>query len=315
MMLLIDVVALTAFLVVAVVLFDYALPATAALAWLGIGRRRAGLREHRLDLGSTSLPYLDGGRGAPLVLVHGFGADKDNFCLVAAHLTPHLRVIALDLPGFGAAPRDLGARHRIEDQVAHLRTFIHALGLGRMHLGGSSMGGFIVSKYAAAYPEDVASLWLLAPAGTEAALDTPLMRHYRKTGEVPLLVNTIGAFAGLLKVVTHRPSVLPHSLRRRLAQRAVADFELHSQIFREICDDSALLEPELPGIAAPTLVVWGAEDRVLNAAAAGVIGGLILGSEVVVMPGVGHLPMVERPRAVARDYLRFRAERTPASTA
>jgi len=167
------------------------------------------------------------------------------------------------------------------------------------------MGGFIAAEYAATYPECVASLWLLDPAGTKVALETPLMRHFLATGRIPLLVPTMADYRELLNVATHRRSFVPHSVARVLARRAVADFELHTSIFRQIREESPLLEHILPTILAPTLIVWGAEDRVLNPAAAEVMATLIAGSQLIVMPRVGHLPMVERPRRVAIDYLAF----------
>ena len=75
------------------------------------------------------MPYLEGGQGEPLVLIHGFSADKDNFTRVARFLTPHYRVICPDLPGFGDATRDPSARHGIADQVTRLKAFLGALGI------------------------------------------------------------------------------------------------------------------------------------------------------------------------------------------
>ena len=294
---------------VAVVLLalDILWPAAAAQFWIASIRRAGGLRRYRSRLTDASLEYLDGGRGEPLLLVHGFGGDKDNFSLTAPFLTPHFRVIAPDMPGFGAASRDPTASYRIGDQVARLHEFVHQLGLGRTHLGGSSMGGFIAMQYAMTYPQDVASLWLLDPAGTQAAHDTAMMRHYLATGQIPLLAPNEAAYATLLEVATYRRALVPRSVTRSLARRAVADFSLHTEIFRQIVAESPLLEAALPALCVPTLLVWGAEDRVLNPAAASLMARLIPACRLVLMPGVGHLPMVERPRRAARDYIAFRA--------
>src|SRR6478735_3598161 len=68
----------------------------------GIERWRADLERKEIVLSDgTRIAYLEGGGGEPLVLVHGFGADKDNFTRVARWLTPHYRVIVPDLVGFG----------------------------------------------------------------------------------------------------------------------------------------------------------------------------------------------------------------------
>jgi len=290
---------------------DYLAPRAAAHNWIWLTRATAGLVERRAQIPGFSMPYLDGGRGEPLVLVHGFAGDKDNFSRIALYLTRHFRVIAPDLPGFGAATRDPRADYRIADQVPRLRAFLQSLGLGRVHLAGSSMGGFIVTQYAAAYPDDVASLWLLDAAGTQAAFDSDMVRHYLATGAAPLLVRTPGEFQRLLDAVTYRNPFLPHSLRHVLALRAVGDFDLHTRIFRQIGQESATLETSLPALRAPTLIVWGDKDQVLSPSAAAVMGQLIPHSQVIVMRNVGHLPMLECPRATARDYLRFRA-RLPA---
>jgi pimeloyl-ACP methyl ester carboxylesterase len=301
--LLIDVAALAA----GALALEYAWPSLAARGWTALGRAAGGLSRHSVRAGDDTIPYLDGGRGEPLVLVHGFGADKDNFARIAPFLKRHARVLAPDLPGFGEAGRDPRASYRIADQVERLHAFVEALALGPVHLGGSSMGGFIVAEFAARYPALVRSLWLIDAAGVAECAETPMLRQYLASGEIPLLVRDDAAFATLLGAVMQRPAFLPHSLYTTLARRAVADHELHVRIFREIAVESPTLEPRLAAITAPTLIVWGEEDQVLSPGAAAAFGRGIAGSEVVIMAGIGHLPMLERPRASARDYLRFRA--------
>jgi triacylglycerol lipase len=169
------------------------------------------------------------------------------------------------------------------------------------------MGGFIAAQYAATYPEEVRSLWLLDAAGSARAHDTALIREYLASGEMPLLVRTEADYTTLLRAVMHRRPFLPHSLRRELARRAVADFALHTRIFREIGVESPTLEQRYAAIRAPALIVWGREDRILNPEAAGVMAGLIPRSQVEIMEGVGHLPMIERPGAAAAAFRRFLA--------
>ena len=67
------------------------------------------------------------------------------------------------------------------------------------------------------------------------------------------------------------------------------------------------MEERIRGLAIPALVVWGAQDRVLHPGTAGILQMLLTRSEVIMMPGVGHLPMLEQPEKSALDYLRFRA--------
>jgi len=297
-------VAATAALVLAL---DYALPQWMARRWLGLERARSGLRLGHAAVPGFTMPYLDGGSGEPLVLVHGFGGDKDSFTRIARFLTPRFRVVAPDLPGFGDAGRDPQARYHIDAQVERLRAFLGELGLGAVHLGGNSMGGFIAAQYAASYPESVRSLWLLDAAGAARARDTPLIGRYLETGEMPLLVRAEADYAELLRAVAHRMPPLPHSLRRVLARRAVADFELHRRIFREIGIESPPLDARYGTIRAPTLIVWGREDRILNPAAGEDMRAAIPRSRLLVMDATGHLPMIERPRATASAFVDFLA--------
>lgn len=288
----------------ALLAFDYLAPATAARFCLGLDRLLSGLRPHRLQVGSASMPYLEGGSGETIVLLHGFGGDKDNFTRVARHLRKSYRVLIPDLPGFGEASRDPGASYAIADQVANLHAFLQQMGLGRVHLGGNSMGGFIVAEYAARYPAQVASLWLLDAIGTAAAFDNPIFRHYKQSGEMPLLLRSADDFEPMLRACTFRPPLVPHSVKHQLAKRGAADFALHTRIMREV-SQSALLEQQFTKIATPALIVWGDQDTLVNPAGAAALKAIMPNSQVVMMHNLGHLPMLEAPRQAAEIYLDF----------
>ena len=160
---------LGAALLMALVLFDRLAPMAAARVGLALERLRSGLRLRRAGVAGADMPYLEGGKGEPLVLLHGFAGDKDNFTRIARFLTPHYRVICPDLAGFGDAARDPQAGHSIPEQAERLRALLDRIAPGKVHLGGNSMGGFIAAQFAAAWPERVASLWLLDAAGTQAS--------------------------------------------------------------------------------------------------------------------------------------------------
>ncbi len=162
-------------------------PSFAFRLMVKIGRYAAGLRERRIEVHGQSVPYLVGGRGAPLLLVHGFTASKETFSDISRFLTPHFRVYALDLPGFGDATRAQDADYSMEAQVEHVHAFIQSLGLGKVHAGGNSMGGGIVALLAGTYPQDVASVWLIDAAATQEAAQSAMVLDFVATGEFPLL--------------------------------------------------------------------------------------------------------------------------------
>ncbi|PWF48311.1 alpha/beta fold hydrolase [Massilia glaciei] len=272
---------------------------------MGAERRFGGLSTRTARVGRFDMPYLEGGKGEALMLIHGFAGDKDNFTRIARHLTPHYRVLVPDLPGFGEATRDIDANYFMSDQVGRLHVFLAQMGVSRVHLAGNSMGGFIAAQFAATYPEMVGSVWLIDAAGTEAAHDTPLLRHYEKTGEMPLLVKDEAGFDALMAATMHKVPYFPRFLRRVLARRAIGDFALHTQILQQLTS-STLLEAQYAPQPTPALIVWGAEDRILSPTGADALALLFPNSKVHIIDGLGHLPMLESPKAVVQEYLAFR---------
>jgi triacylglycerol lipase len=284
--------------------FDRYFPEQAARIARTLERDRAHLSEHRVSIPGFEVAYLEGGNGEPLVLIHGSGADKDNWTRVARYLTPHYRVIALDLPGYGDSSKPEDARYNIPSQVARLNQFLSALGIQKAHLGGNSMGGFIAATYAAYYPEKVSSLWLLAPAGLRNVKESEARRIYRETGRSPLFSEKPEDFDRVLKLVMAKPPYIPHGIKHALAAKAVSNFRLHGRIYGEIYNDPVKLEDLLPGLETPTLVIWGGQDRVLDPSGADAIKDLLPQAKTLVLPGVGHVPMIEAPKASAQAFLR-----------
>lgn len=276
------------------------LPGPMARSALALERKRAGL-----TLRQASLPYLEGGKGGEvLLLVHGFAGDKDNFTRIAAHLVRRYRVIIPDLPGFGDARRDPGERHDMAAQVENLRAFMAELGVQRFHMGGNSMGGFISAEYAARYPQQVRSLWLLDPGGTDESLQVPAFQQYLAGGGMPLLVPEPRAFETLMATCMAKPPYFPYCMKHVLARRAVADYQLHCAIMKELVESPRLQGP----INTPALIVWGTEDRILSPKAASATKALMPNSRLVLMEGIGHLPMLEATRRTALDFLTFQRE-------
>jgi len=283
--------------VLALAAADRLLPGPVARASLALERKRSGL-----TLRHASLPYLDSGAGTEvLLLVHGFAGDKDNFTRIARFLAPHYRVIIPDLPGFGDARRDPGARHDMATQVENLRTFMAELGVQRFHMGGNSMGGFIAAEFAARYPEQVQSLWLLAPAGTDEAFETPAFQDYLAGGSMPLLVREVRDFDTMMATCMAKAPYFPYSLKRVLARRAMADYPLHCELLKQLVGSPRLRAP----IDVPALIVWGTEDRILSLKGASATKALMPNARLVVMEGVGHLPMLETTRRTAYEFLDF----------
>jgi pimeloyl-ACP methyl ester carboxylesterase len=292
------VLALTAFVELA--------PETATRLALDSERARSGLTRKEIVLpGGLHYVYLEGGSGQPLMLFHGFGADKDNFTRVARFLVPRYRVVIPDHVGFGESSHPPDVDYAPPAQAARLHALAAALGITRVHLGGSSMGGHIALSYAVQYPEDVASLWLLDPGGIWSAPPSELAEVVQKTGENPLMARNADEFRKVFAFVMADPPWIPGPMLDVMARKRAANFELEKKIFRQLRDDR--LEDRIRGLETPSLIVWGRLDRAINVATADVLHGLLPNSKVVILEGIGHLPAIEAPRRSADDYLEFRA--------
>lgn len=295
-----------ALLIVGVVGFVYLEPAKATHFAVNAERQLSGLVRREIELpGGLRYVYLEGGTGEALMLLHGFGADKDNFTRSARYLTPHYRVIVPDHIGFGESSHPPQADYAATAQAERLRTLAQALGVKTVHLGGSSMGGQIAMAYAARYPAEVASLWLLDPAGVWSAPKSELAKIVVGEGRNPLIARNEQEFAQTFAFVMSDPPFIPRPMLDVMAQERIRNVALAERIFKQIAADS--VEPLVTGLATPALIVWGDRDRAISVATAEVLHGLMPRSQVIIMPGIGHLPMVERPQQSAQDYLRFRA--------
>lgn len=269
-------------------------------------RSQAGLVRKEVQLGDgLHYVYLEGGRGEPLVLLHGFDADKDLFTPIARFLTNRYRVIIPDHIGFGESAKPPDADYSPPAQAERLRAFAQTVGISNFHLGGSSMGGQIALTFAAFYPEKVKSLWLLDPAGLSNTPKSLCDELFETLGESPLLIRKEEDVLRVIHLVlAYPPPFVPRPILTTMAEPHAANYLLEKRISHEIARD--LVDRRVKGLSTPSLIVWGSKDRLFRAESADTLNKLMPQSHVILMPHTGHLPMIERPLSAALDYLRFR---------
>ena len=238
-----------------------------------------------------------------LVLLHGFGADKDNFTESAPYLKD-FHLIVPDHIGFGESSKPKPADYTPTAQAKRLHELFSELNLDRkIHMGGSSMGGHIAMTYAALYPAEVKSLWLLDPGGVWSAPKSEVMEIVEETGKNPLTAKTEDEFRDVFDIVMSEPPFVPGFVLDQMAKKRIDNFELEQDIFAQIKSDS--VEERVTGLETPTLLVWGVEDRVLNVGATDVLEQLMQNVTTIKMEGIGHLPQLEAPKQTAEDLKAF----------
>jgi pyruvate dehydrogenase E2 component (dihydrolipoamide acetyltransferase) len=217
-----------------------------------------------VEIGGRQISYLtmapDEPSGDPVVLVHGFGGDKNSWLFVQQPLAEERTVHALDLPGHGASSKDVG-----DGTLAMLAEtvtgFLDAVGVERAHLVGHSLGGAVSAAVAKATPDRVASLTLLAPAGYTPEVDAEYLRGFAAASSRRELKPLLGRLFADPALVTRQ--LVDDLLRyKRLDGVDKALSALLGTLLdgdRQAIDTRALLD----GLDVPVTVVWGGADRIL----------------------------------------------------
>ncbi len=259
----------------------------------------AGVRLHVRDTGPRDAPAL--------LLLHGFGGSLHTWDAWAALLEVDYRVIRLDLPGFGLTGADPTRDYSDARSHAVLLALMDRLDVARAVVAGHSMGGRIAWTLAAAHPERVDRLVLLSPDG----FASPGFA-YGTAPKVPLLLRLLPY---VLPTFLLRPSLVPAYADPAMVTDALVtryrDLLLAPGVRQAILDRTAgqvLVDPVplLRGIRAPTLLLWGAEDRMIPARNAADYLAALPDARLVSFPGVGHVlheEAAEGTVAAVREFL------------
>ncbi|KAA5607477.1 acetoin dehydrogenase dihydrolipoyllysine-residue acetyltransferase subunit [Roseospira marina] len=231
--------------------------------------------------------------GAPVVLLHGFGADAMMWHAIEQTLAARHPVVRLDLPCHGRSPRIRIQGFR--DLVRHISDALRSAVPGPVHLVGHSLGGAIGLALAEACPERVRSLTLIAPAGLGPDIDGTVLDGLCHASRVESL-------APWLRRMVVEPSLITDAyVRAAMASRAdpalrAAQTALADALFPDGTQSFTVVRA-LRSVVAPTRILWGRADDVIpwhhGLAASG-------DAALHLIPAVGHLPPLEAPDLVTR---------------
>ena len=246
------------------------------------------------DVGGRKISYAGAGQdGDVILLVHGYGGDRNSWLFLQEPLAARHRVYALDLPGHGTSAKDVGGGS-IGVLAGAVTGVLDAVGAGRAHLVGHSLGGAVALAVAARDPGRVASLTLIAPAGFGSEINAGYLRGFADAQTRRELKPVVGQLFADESLVT-RQLVDDLLAYKRLdgvdtALHALLETLLDGDAQRG--DSAALLAAA--GGAVPVTVVWGRADRIIPPAQAESVPGAVRH----VIEGAGHMPHMERPAEV-----------------
>jgi pimeloyl-ACP methyl ester carboxylesterase len=277
--------------------------------WLRIDWRE---HRHEVEVVGARANYVEMGQGPPLVFVHGLSGCWQNWLENIPHFARTHRVIAFDLPGFGASPMPPW-EISIQAYGRFLRDFCERLTVEHCSLVGNSMGGFIATELAISDPERVDDLVLVSAAGITWA---------RARREPAQMLARVGRAAAPLALrfqmsALRRPKFRqrafggvfhdPNGLRPEMLWENVVPALKSPGYFDAMTNLVGYdVRDRLGEIGVPTLIVWGRNDRVVPVPAAlsykRRIGD---NAELVIFDRCGHVPQIERPVRFNRVVEKF----------
>jgi pyruvate dehydrogenase E2 component (dihydrolipoamide acetyltransferase) len=246
------------------------------------------------DIGGREISYVGTGQdGDVVLLVHGYGGDRNSWLFLQEPLAARHRVYALDLPGHGTSSKDVGT-----GSVAVLADMVlgvlDAIGAEHAHLVGHSLGGAVAVAATARDPRRISSLTLIAPSGFGAEINAGFLRGFADAQTRRELKPVVGQLFADESLVTRQV------INDLLAYKRLDGVEaaLHTLVDTLLEGDTQRIDsaPALATIGGgvPVTVIWGNADRIIPAVQAESVAGAVHR----VLDNTGHMPHMERPAEV-----------------
>lgn len=281
-----------------------------------VGRWSFGVRLEQIEVRGILTPTLDGGTSSsavpmridrtPILFLHGWGTSKEAMLSQMAWFVSSRRVIAPDLPGFGANP--LPVDQPAFDGIGYVKwieDFRIAANLGRIDVVGESMGGALAAAYAAAYPESVRRIVLQSAAGLVAPKVNEFMRSI-DAGENPLLITNAADFDRVIGLCFVKPPPIPAPFKTYLVDRAISYQPRQQEMIDAIREFLLRGNAEILGsIHVPTLILYGTADQITDPSLLNVYRNGIRNSTGVLIPDAGHVIFYDAPQKTRRELVEF----------
>ena len=270
-----------------------------------------GSRIHYRDEGDINKPAI--------ILLHGFNGSLFNFERMVPFLSSEFRLISIDLPGFGLTGPVPSNDYSTKNSIKIITDLTEILGVDKFSLAGNSMGGGVAWRYALTHPEKIESLILLASSGIYTEEQREQIK--KNESETPLVWKIMRSNFASFFLSYYTPKFFAiQGLRSsvfdaNLATRELSD-QFHDLVLLEGSREAILSRfssfsyqnesPEiLNEITVPTLIIHGEEDNIIPVNSSKNLASNIPNTKLIIYPEIGHLPMYEAPKRVARDIETF----------
>lgn len=252
--------------------------------------------------------FRDEGTGPPVVLIHGHWGSLFQWDSWAPSLLQNHRVIRFDLTSHGLTGVDPTGDYTNERAVTLFAQLVDALGLDAFHLAGTSIGGMVAYKYAAANPERVLSLGLINAGGLKNPARGPTDRY-----EMAWWIDALAYYTpkslieNILRGVAGDPQSISAEVVDQWYRFNMREGQREAEIERNRQFTVGYTTEELNTITAPTLLMWGEANRNLPITQVNEFEKRLINAPVsiVTYEGIGHNVTYENPEQSVRDYVAF----------
>ena len=255
--------------------------------------------------------YRDRGQGPLVVLLHGSNSSLFTWEAWTTTLARDHRVVALDLPGHGLTGPDDKHRYGPAGLAEVVALFVDQLGLQRFTLIGNSMGGNAAWHYTLLHPDKVDHLVLIDSAGLPRDEALPFSTRLQSSsffGHLARWVTPRFMVAKTIREVYADPTRLAPSTIDTIEELLLRDGNREATRLRRRIPQDDGASWKLGELRVPTLIEWGAQDRWILPKYGTRFHNAIPGSQLVVLDGVGHVPMEEAPAQSLAPVLAFLAK-------
>lgn len=261
---------------------------------------------HRATVNDHAITWWERGSGRNVLLLHGFTGMKENWLAFAPQLPAEWRLLAPDLPGWGASTRLANTDYGYAAQADRVARFIETQQLAPVDVVGHSMGGGIAAVLAARHPTLVRRV-VLMDAGGVRFRDNDFGRDVLR-GDNPFAVTDRDDLDRYMALLFDDPPLIPWPADSAIIARRVADADFEQHVLDSIGrgPDAFLPGRAAADVSAPVLLLWCRHDRVIDTSAAALYAAALRDSRTVLLDGCSHMPLMERPietAAAVEDFL------------
>jgi pimeloyl-ACP methyl ester carboxylesterase len=253
-----------------------------------------------------TLAYLTMGEpaGTPVVLIHGYTDSARDWVPLIPYLSPRLKLIVVDIRGHGRSGKPECCYTRV-DFAYDIKLLLDALHIERADVVGHSLGSIVAQTFAEVWPEHTGRVVLISSSGGPRPGSPPHAAKFDFAAAIRQLHEPIDPNSKFMVEWWWSPTPVDPDFNRRQREDAAA---IPLRVWLAILDQGLIdtdLQRTLPRLTAPTLLIWGSEDPIMQPEVRDTLRAALPQAEVRIFPGLGHNPFWEEPAQCAALINRF----------